>query len=46
MLGCFNLFNTGVAEGVWSTLGTSDTFNQPAGFVLSRRAMIGAKLKF
>jgi hypothetical protein len=43
---CFNLLNTGVAESVWSTLGTSDIFDEPAGAVLPRRAMLAAKLRF
>ena len=42
----FNLFNEDANEGVISTLGTSSSFNVPAVFVLPRRVMLGAKIKF
>jgi outer membrane receptor protein involved in Fe transport len=42
----FNALNTGVAEGVWTTLGTSDLFDVPYGFVLPRRAMVGGRVRF
>jgi outer membrane receptor protein involved in Fe transport len=43
---CFNLFNNGVAEGVWTTLATSELYDVPYGFLLPRRAMIGGRLRF
>jgi hypothetical protein len=41
-----NIFNNAAYDGVGSRLGTSDSFGLHTDFVLPRRAMVGAKLKF
>ncbi|HUG52139.1 MAG TPA: TonB-dependent receptor [Vicinamibacteria bacterium] len=41
-----NVFNDDANDGVGSRLGTSDSFGLRTDFVLPRRMMVGAKLKF
>ncbi len=42
----FNVSNDDANEGVRSTIGTSSSFNVADGFILPRRVMLGAKLRF
>jgi hypothetical protein len=45
-LDALNLLNDDAHDDVGSRLGTSDAFGQPAFYVLPRRLMLGAKLRF
>jgi outer membrane receptor protein involved in Fe transport len=42
----FNLLNEDAHETVVSSLGTSSSYNLPTSFVLPRRVMLGAKIRF
>jgi hypothetical protein len=41
-----NTFNDDANEDIESRLGTADNFGRPSRFVLPRRLMLGAKLRF